>query len=114
MMLQLSTSDWKVSAGDANANDGFHWIQIRNCQKPRNRPMASSLGHAAFQIRRPTDTFGATGASSASSPAVRLRSSTAMASPLLLEPVGDGGGQAGDGERVEPARTLDPDRVLLH
>src|SRR3954454_4157928 len=114
MMLQLSTSDWKVSAGDANANDGFHWIQIRNCQKPRNRPWAGGWGHAAFKFRRPRDTFGATGTSSASSPAVSVRSSTAMAADLVLEPVGDRRRQTGDVERVEPARPRDPDRVLLH
>src|ERR1700738_4277318 len=113
MMLQLSTKDWNVSVGDANANDGFHSTQIRNCQKPRKMAMARSFGHAARQILRPTAARGATGTSSASSPAVSARSSTAMAPHLVLEAGGDGGGEPGDVERVEASGSFDGDRVLL-
>src|SRR3954471_998869 len=107
MMLQLSTNDWNVSAGDANANEGFHSIQIRNCQNPRKMAMASSLGQAPFQSLRPKETFGAAGTSSASSPAVSARSSTAMAAHLVLEPIGDDPRAVGDIERVESPRALD-------
>src|SRR4051812_43212545 len=113
MMLQLSTSDWNVSAGDANANDGFHSIQMRNCQKPRKIAMARSFGHAPFQIRRPREAFGATDTSSASRPDVSARSSTAMPAHLVLQAVGDGPRLLGDLGGVEPTGSVDGDGVLL-
>ena len=51
--LQLLNSVENVSSGDANANDGFHSIQIRNCQNPSTIAIASSFGQAVFQIAPP-------------------------------------------------------------
>src|SRR6478752_3432125 len=113
MMLQLSTSDWNVSAGDANANDGFHSIQMRNCQKPRKMAMARSFGHAPFQILRPSETFAAIGTSSASRPDVSARSSMAMPTHLVLQTVSDGPRLLGDLGGVEAARSVDGNGVLL-
>src|SRR5262245_60999320 len=113
MMSQLSNNVWKVSAGEASWNDGFHSIQIRNCQMPRKIAMARSFGHVDFQILRPRDTFGTIGTSSASRPAVSVRSSTAMPADLLLEAVGDRASEVGDVEGVEAAGPLDVHRILL-
>src|SRR6476620_6722295 len=107
MRLQLLNSVENVSSGDAKAKDGFHSIQMRNCQNPSTIAIASSLGQAALQTRLPSEHFGATGTSSASRPAVSARSSTAMAPHLVLEPVGDDPRAIGDVERVEAPRPLD-------
>ena len=89
-MLQLSTSDWNVSAGDAKANDGFHSIQMRNCQNAEEDGDGEELRPRAFpDPRGPARPSAAMGTSSASRPDVSARSSTAMATHLVLETVGD-------------------------
>src|SRR4051794_35240202 len=110
---QLLNRVENVSSGEAKANDGFHSIQIRNCQNASTMAIASSFGHADFQIRRPRDTRGATRTSSASRPDVSARSSTAMPAHFLLEAIGDCPRLLGDLGRVEAAGSVDGDRILL-
>src|SRR5262245_26617274 len=78
--------------------------------------MARSFGQVAPQSRRARGSRRASGTSSALRPvesSVRSRASTAMTTDLLLEAVGDGARLLRDLGGIEPARSLDVDRVLL-
>src|SRR5918994_6795014 len=122
---KLSTNESHTLRGPGRTYSGFQPLHTTSCQTRSTSAIASSLGHAAAQMRAARLGRDGSAVSRWSSPeSSRSRSSVpwprplsgvvAMAADLLTQLVGDRGGQVGHGMRLDPAGAGDLDGELGH